>query len=563
MLIFFPIRAQIKLHKWPVLTILISIVCLAIYYAQARNENRIVKSAGDYCVYQASSSEREAWGQLGRRAPTEICSDTLAYIHTSPRPELLFQDMQTWLNRQLNSPAEAARTATELRTSYYRFATGAPSYLTGRLWMERPSWNVLRMLSSAFAHGSWDHVVFNLIFFFAFGATIELLLGPVLFLAVVLLLSLGIGVVDTLAHLGQEVTVSLGLSGVVTGMLALFIYFVPRAKIRFFFWFLLSVGFVGVPGWFVGMWYIGGDLLRHLGGAQSHTNYIAHLSGAAIGFLLGMTLFRGKRHWAQELVEDKEDLTQDQGFFRKLNFYTATPGVVGLSVAGFIVAIVLIARFVTAFWLQLLLAAPALAAFWQIYRMRRAQRPDRDRFEEASARLARGEVQAAVRELEPLAARGHARAMLTLGSLYESGRGVLKDLAKAVHWYEQAAKRNNPEAQYRVGLMHAEGRGLRKDRAQMLDWWQRAARTGHAQAAMSLGHATENTAGTREERELAREEAAKWYYQAGKLFLKTRQIEDARMAMLAIRGLKADHPLAKQLEAEVAGTVAPAGIAKS
>ena len=562
MLIFLPIRAQIKLHKWPVLTVLISLACLAIYYAQTRNEDRIVQSAESYCTEQASSSEREAWGQLGHGAPTDVCANALVYLHTSPRPESQFKNMEAWLARQLDNPAEAARVTTELRTSYYRFASGAPSYLTGRLWMERPSWNVLRMLSSAFAHGSWSHVIFNLIFFFAFGATVELLLGPVLFLAVVLILALGIGVTDTLVHLGQEVTVSLGLSGVVTGMLALFVYFVPRAKIRFFFWFLLSVGFVGVPGWFVGLWYIGGNILDQLSDAPSQVNYIAHLSGAAIGFLLGITLFRRKRHWAQELVEDKEDLTQDQGFFRKLNFYTATPGIVGLLVLGFVVAVVLIARFVTSFWLQLLLATPALVAFWQIYRMRRAQRPDRDRFAEASARLARGEVQGAVRDLEALAARGHARAMLTLGSLYESGRGVLKDLPKAVHWYEHAAQRNNPEAQYRVGLMHAEGRGLRKDVTKMRAWWQRAAQAGHAPAAMSLAHSYENTAGTRDERELAREEAAKWYYHAGKLFLKSRQVEDARMAMLAIRGLKAEHPLARQLEAEVAGTPAPAGITK-
>jgi hypothetical protein len=34
------------------------------------------------------------------------------------------------------------------------------------------------------------------------------------------------------------------------GMLALFVYFLPRAKIRFFFWFMLSFGAIGIPpGW--------------------------------------------------------------------------------------------------------------------------------------------------------------------------------------------------------------------------------------------------------------------------------------------------------------------------
>ena len=37
----FPYRAQIKLHKWPVITIAISLLCLAIYLAQAQSESRV------------------------------------------------------------------------------------------------------------------------------------------------------------------------------------------------------------------------------------------------------------------------------------------------------------------------------------------------------------------------------------------------------------------------------------------------------------------------------------------------------------------------------------------
>ena len=36
----FPYRAQIKLHKWPVMTIAISLLCLAIYLAQWQDKSR-------------------------------------------------------------------------------------------------------------------------------------------------------------------------------------------------------------------------------------------------------------------------------------------------------------------------------------------------------------------------------------------------------------------------------------------------------------------------------------------------------------------------------------------
>jgi membrane associated rhomboid family serine protease len=550
-LLFLPIRAQIRLHKWPVMTILVSLLCLGIYVAQAQNEGRILRAAENYCDHGLDASEQALWRQIGKDDAAMACTHLLAFLHVTNRPEQVIQGLETSLTRELKDRAEAERLAGELRASYARFARQAPGYLTARLWQERPSWNVWRWITSSFAHADWGHVIFNLVFFFAFAATVELLIWPVLFLGMILLMSLGIGLTDTLVHLGQAPVPTLGLSGVVTGMLAMFIYFVPRAKIRFFFWFLLSIGFIGVPGWLVGLWYIGGDLLRVLGQEHSRVNYIAHLAGALSGFLLGVTLFRGKRHWAQELVEDKLDLTRDESGLSKLNAFTSAPGVLMLIAIAFIVAATLFARFLTLFWLQLLLAAPVFAAFWQFHRWRRAQRPEHERLRAAAAQQARGEYAKGHGEIEALAARGNARAMLALGEIYERGQSVVRDLAQATHWYEQAAKRNNPEALYRLGLMSLEGRGVRKDLDRIRDGWQRAANGGHAQAAMSLAHLCENTAGTREVRMQAREEAARWYHQAGRLFLKQGRRDDARMAATALRGLEADHPLAQQLEAEI------------
>lgn len=534
------------------MTILVSILCLAIYFAQYRNEGRIERAADSYCTYSLDASEKLLWRQVAQQSANDACIGLLATLHTLNRPEPLLREIEESLRSSLHDPAEAQRVTGEIRSSYRRFALQAPGYLTGQLWMERPSWNVWRWITSSFAHGSWDHVIFNLIFFFAFAATVELLLGPVLFMATILLMSLFIGFTDTVVHLGQEPVPSLGLSGVVTGMLALFIYFVPRARIRFFFWFLFSVGMVGVPGWFVGLWFIGGDFLRVVGHAHSHVNYIAHLSGAASGFLLGVGLFRAKRHWAQELIEEKESLSQDESPLRKLNAFTSAPLMLALLLVGFVFVVGAISRFVSVFWLQLLLAAPVFAAVWQFYRWRQEKRPDSVRVRTAIARQARGDFAAGRGELEALAARGNARAMLTLGETHELGRGVVKDLNLAVQWYERAAQRGNPDALYRMGRMSLEGRGVRKDPEKIRDWWQRAVAGGHAQAAMSLAHLCENTAGTREVREQAREEAAKWYYQAGRLFLKQRQLDDARMAVTALRGIRADHPLAAQLESDLA-----------
>jgi hypothetical protein len=46
----FPYRAQIRLHKWPVMTIAISLLCLAIYLAQAQSESRVDAYTETFCA---------------------------------------------------------------------------------------------------------------------------------------------------------------------------------------------------------------------------------------------------------------------------------------------------------------------------------------------------------------------------------------------------------------------------------------------------------------------------------------------------------------------------------
>jgi len=59
------------------------------------------------------------------------------------------------------------------------------------------SWNPIAMLTSSFAHGDWGHITFNLIFFFAFAASVEALVGP---LKYVLFAYDDHGVVNVMAH---------------------------------------------------------------------------------------------------------------------------------------------------------------------------------------------------------------------------------------------------------------------------------------------------------------------------------------------------------------------------
>ena len=534
-MVFFPYKAQIKLTKIPVVTILISLLCLAVYIEQSRNERALFKQTAEFCTAKVAGQIESIADRYLSDLQSWPCEYILLDVYARPRPSKYLDE----LIQEIDSPYDEV-----FREHYDRFSDVAMTYVTATLWQERPSWNIGRMLTGSIAHGSWEHLIFNLVFFFAFAATVELLIGPVLFLGACLGLAIGIGCIDTLVHLGSsEVTATVGLSGVVMGMLGLFAFFVPRVKIRFFYWFLIFVGTVGIPAWAVAAWYIGWDMYYQITQTGGMTNLVAHLAGAALGFGIGFVVFREKRHWARELVIEEMDSTKEATFGQKLSAAISLPGLVVLAVLGLVIFVTLIVMFVTSFWVQLLLAAPIGVAVWRLYGMRDGAGSDAGRYKKGMEAIDLGEHKKAVEYLQPLAEKGHPRAQFALGNIHGAHWGATKNETKAVYWYEQASKRNHAEAQYMLGMRYADGRGVPADSAKAIELYRKAAAHGFADAAFSLGFVYETGKGI----EPDKDEAARWYEQAGRLCLKAGRLEDTEMAIASLNGLIPEHPLGAQL----------------
>ena len=62
-------------------------------------------------------------------------------------------------------------------------------------------------------------------------------------------------------------------------------------------------------------------------------------------------------------------------------------------------------------------------------------------FDEGSAAYKRGDYAATLREWQPLAERGLAKAQHSIGIMYANGQGVPQDFAAAARWYRLAAAR--------------------------------------------------------------------------------------------------------------------------
>ena len=81
--------------------------------------------------------------------------------------------------------------------------------------------------------------------------------------------------------------------------------------------------------------------------------------------------------------------------------------------------------------------------------------------------------------IERAANGGDGISQATLGEMYYSGVGKVKDYNVAKDWFEQAADRGVPSAQFRLGEMYVEGNGVPKDINRGCNDLHQADRNGH------------------------------------------------------------------------------------
>ena len=85
------------------------------------------------------------------------------------------------------------------------------------------------------------------------------------------------------------------------------------------------------------------------------------------------------------------------------------------------------------------------------------------------------------------AAKSDAPAEYFLGKLYERGKGVTQDYAKAADYLRQAADQGYAPAQTDLGALYAQGLGVKLDDQQAAAWYRKAADNGDPLAQYAMG----------------------------------------------------------------------------
>jgi TPR repeat protein len=101
----------------------------------------------------------------------------------------------------------------------------------------------------------------------------------------------------------------------------------------------------------------------------------------------------------------------------------------------------------------------------------------------------KGDYEAALAELLPLAERGNAEAQYDVGLMYSKGLGVPQNDVTAAKWIKAAAEQGNAEAQLEFVLLLNIGMGVPQNYTVGANWLKAAAEQGFGDAQYWLGNA--------------------------------------------------------------------------
>jgi membrane associated rhomboid family serine protease len=164
--------------------------------------------------------------------------------------------------------------------------------------------HLITILTAMFMHGSWSHIIGNMIFLWAFGPEIEDAMGPVRYLVFYLI---G-GMVAMLAQIAADphsTVPNLGASGAIAAVMGGFLVTYPRDRIKAVLFIFVFARITFIPAAvLIGFWFL--TQLWHAGAvAQVQTGgvaYLAHVGGFIFG-ALAVRWFEDPRRMAMQSAE--------------------------------------------------------------------------------------------------------------------------------------------------------------------------------------------------------------------------------------------------------------------
>ena len=145
--------------------------------------------------------------------------------------------------------------------------------------------HLITVLTGMFMHGSWSHIIGNMVFFWAFGPEIEDAMGPLRYTIFYLLGGI-VAMAAQVAFDPHSTVPNLGASGAIAAVMGAFLVTYPRDEIKSLLIILVFVRVTFVPAaLLIGVWFLM-QLLSVGTVAQTQQGgvaYLAHIGGMIYG----------------------------------------------------------------------------------------------------------------------------------------------------------------------------------------------------------------------------------------------------------------------------------------
>jgi membrane associated rhomboid family serine protease len=147
------------------------------------------------------------------------------------------------------------------------------------------------LITSQFLHGGWLHIIGNMVFLWAFGRTLEGVMGGFKFLGFYLLCGIAAGLTQAYVTAGSNVP-SIGASGAIAGVMGAYVLKFPRARIHSLVFIVVFITRLDIPAiffipyWFLTQVFSGLGSIGYSNVSESGTAWFAHIGGFIAGMIL-------------------------------------------------------------------------------------------------------------------------------------------------------------------------------------------------------------------------------------------------------------------------------------
>lgn len=141
-----------------------------------------------------------------------------------------------------------------------------------------------RLITSAFLHVSWMHLIFNMVALYFFSSSIEPMVGPVRFLVIFFVSVVAGDLLSLYIHKNHNSYSSAGASGAIMGVIFAAIAIVPGMSIGLF---PLPIS---IPGWLFGLVFVAFSIYG-IRSRKDNIGHDAHLGGGLAGMMVALVMY--------------------------------------------------------------------------------------------------------------------------------------------------------------------------------------------------------------------------------------------------------------------------------